>query len=457
MRYEFLDTPCMNRSFVCTHSQFVKEYKALYPEIDFAVPKEVLQIFGDPSKASEGCLVLLLGPVMSLSEASWICHLDMKTLLLLQEKLSRMIFDANQKSYDFVADYISGKTTVIKGVMTLDKDKFIFNDMNKKMVLSADWKDVEPYATALYLKEELDWRGSGEKPDSQRCIKFFRKSELKNQNPDYFCAYYQRNDITRKFLLQMPQGRFAAEMYANKVNTRLQEVTVKASLLELAKMKQNTLEIDAKLLFSLKVQVRKFYFLQRHYLVNQVKLGDLKKGDLKQKLEEKKKWAIDKVCGGIALCKNALGFCVDKVLLPLKGIREKFAWDPQNPYHRLMPKVNIKMDLLKEGSIGKAILSAVAKMKGTKNYFAEKIPESAAGEIPNSTAIKKAFNTVLSLREKKEYKSFFDISSSCKSSARNSSNDIRRKVSFLQYAGDNDIFFEYLGFIRDFQLTKKIN
>jgi hypothetical protein len=474
MRYEFLDTPCMNKAYVCTHSQFSKEFKSLYPEIDYSIPKEVLQIFGNPSKASENCLVVLMNPVMKIQDAAWLCHMDLKVVLELQSNLSKMIFDANQKSFDFVADYISGKNTVTKGVMTLNKDKFLFNDMNKKLILTAEWKDVEPYATALYLKEEIEWKGTGEKPDSQRCIKFFRKSELDNMNPDYFCAYYQRNDITRKFLLQLPQGRFAAELYANKINIRIQDITVKNNLLELAKMNKSSLEVDAKLLFPLKIQVRKFYFLKRHDLVNQVKLGQLKKSELKLKLEENKTWAIEKVCGGIELCKKALRFCVDKEMLPLKGVREKFAWDPQNPYHRLMPKTNIKIDLPKEGSLGQAIMSAVAKMKGAGDYFAEKasskekggvndiknllgekIPESAAGEIPNVTSIRKAFNTVLSLREKKEYKSFLDSASSCKSNIRNSSNDIRRKISFLQFAGDNDVFFEYLGFIRDFQLTKK--
>jgi hypothetical protein len=474
MRYEFLDTPCMNKAYVCTHSQFAKEFKSLFPEIDYSIPKEVLQIFGDPSKASENCLLVLMNPVMKVQDAAWICHMELKVVLELQSNLSKLIFDANQKSYDFVADYISGKSTVIKGVMTLNKDKFLFNDMHKKLILSAEWKDVEPYASALYLKEEIEWKGQGDKPDSQRCIKFFRKSELNNSNPDYFCAYYQRNDITRKFLLQLAQGRFAAELYANKINIRIQEVTVKTNLLELAKMKKTSLEVDSKLLFPLKIQVRKFYFLKRHDLVNQVKLGQLKKSDLKQKLQENKIWAIEKVCGGIELCKNALKFCVDKEMLPLRGIREKFAWDPQNPYHRLMPKSNIKIDMPKEGSIGQAILSAVAKMKGAGNYFAEKaglvskgkdiksiliekIPESAPGEIPNVTSLKKAFNTVVALREKKEYKTFLDSVSSCKSSIRNSSNDIRRKISFLQFAGDNDVFFEYLGFIRDFQLTKKKN
>jgi hypothetical protein len=138
MRYEFLDVPCLNRSFVCTHGQFMKEYKPLFPEIDYSTPKEVLEIFGDSAEASAKCLLILLNPIMSVSDAAWLCHKDLKTLLEIQVKISHIIYDANMKSYDFVTDYIQSKKTIIKGILTLNKNKFLFNDMDKKLVHSAD-------------------------------------------------------------------------------------------------------------------------------------------------------------------------------------------------------------------------------------------------------------------------------------------------------------------------------
>jgi hypothetical protein len=203
------------------------------------------------------------------------------------------------------------------------------------------------------------------------------------------------------------------------------------------------------------MEVRRFYFEKRHLAVISVKLGELKKTDLAVKLQEVKDQAIDKICGGVDLCKRAIGFCVAKEILPLKGIREKFAMDARNPFHGLMPKFNIKIDPPKTGSTGQAILSAIAKVKGAHNFFAEQIPESPGGSTPNATSIKIAFNTIVSLRERKTYKSISQIISNCKSNEKNSSNYIRRKISFLMYAGDNDVFFEYLGHIRDFQLIKK--
>lgn len=455
IRYEYLDIPCLNKSFLCTYSQFVKEYKAIYPEIDFAIPKEVLEKFGNPSEASENCLVFFLSSISKMEDAAWMCHPDLSLVLDTQLKLSKIILDANMIDYDFVADYIQNTNTVVKGVMNLMKDKFIFTDMHKKEVLTANWRSVEPYANSLYLKEKLLWTGDNkDKPDGQRCLQILRTSEAANNNPDYFCAYFHRNDITRKIALLDYQGRFAAEMYTNKINIRLHFVQLKQSLIALTKLSQKSLSIDSKILFPIKMEVRKNYFAQRHKLVVGLRTGKIKKADLHDKLQETKAKIIDRVCGGAELCKKAIGFCADKEILPMKGVREKFAMDMQNPYNRLMPRTNIKIDLPKEGSFGKAVMKAINKMKGALNYFAEKLPESPSGGVPNATAIKKAFNTFDTLRERKEYKKLEELQASCKSDERNNSNDITRKISFLMFAGDNDVFFEYLGFVRDFQLTK---
>jgi hypothetical protein len=225
MRYEFLDLPCLGHTHVCTHAQFVKEFKPIFPEIKYEIPKEVSQQFGDASLASEQCILIIIDPINNVKEAAWLCHPDLKTVLDLQVAISKAIFDANKKEYDFVTEYVQEKKSMTKGVMNIYKDKFVFNDMDKKLVLTAEWKDVEPYATSLYLKEDLEWKGSKEdKPDPQRCFKIYRKSELSTNNADYFCANYQRNDVTRRLLLNQHQGRYAAEMYTNKINIRLHAV-----------------------------------------------------------------------------------------------------------------------------------------------------------------------------------------------------------------------------------------
>lgn len=37
MLYDNIDLPCLNRSYICTHAQFVREYRPIYPEIDYNV------------------------------------------------------------------------------------------------------------------------------------------------------------------------------------------------------------------------------------------------------------------------------------------------------------------------------------------------------------------------------------------------------------------------------------
>ncbi len=445
----------MNRSHVCTYSQFQKEFKPLYPEINYSIPKEVNDFFGDPIKVSDLCLVIPMNPVMKISEAAWLCHKDAKTILNTQIGLSQKIYDANMGRYEFVADNIQGSNTIVPGQMVLEKDKFTFSDSNKKIIVASEWKDVEPYSSALYLKEEINFKGDkNKKPDSQRCIKLFRKSELPKNNADYFCAIYHRNDVTSKLKMEPPQGRFAAEMYANKINIRLQIIAVKNSILELSKLKKNALEIDSGLLWPLKVEVRRLYFNDRHVIVNDLKLKLINKDQVPNMLNESKNNAIDKVCGGLEICKRALNFCIDKEILPLSGTREKFAMDCQNPYNHIVPKTGIQVDNIGNDSLGKAILTAVAQMKGTQCYFAEQ-KESSAGDVPNALALKKAWNTVNALKEKRQYNKFDEILKGCKADDKHSSRNIRRKVSFLGLSGENDVFFEYFGSIRDFQLTKK--
>ena len=53
-----------------------------------------------------------------------------------------------------------------------------------------------------------------------------------------------------------------------------------------------------------------------------------------------------------------------------------------------------------------------------------------------------------------QYKNVGQLANFCKPDVKSGMRNIKRKISFLSYAGDNDIFFEYLGFIRDFQFTK---
>ena len=429
----------------------------MFPEIDYTVPSEVLERLMDPAKISTQCLNIFLGPPSNLGEAMWICSEDLKSILDFQEQISSIIRFNNNASYDFVADYIRKGQEQINGIVSVDKEKLNFSDMSHKLLLSVEFKDFELYASTLYLKEDIEWKGEpSKKPDPAHCLKLLQTSQVANKNPDILCVYYQRSDITMKMKLSSFQSRMAAELYTNKINIRMQAVHTALTISHLATINPKKLEIDAKILFSLKIQVRMVYFRIRRHYINQVRTNVITKTNFASKLEVLKRKVVGKVCNDLDICKRAILYCIDKGYLSLRGKRERFAWDLMNPYHRLMGKINIRIALPAEDSKGKKILNVVTRIKKTFDYYAEKVSETAQGQIPNFYTIRKAYNTIIAMRDiNKSYKRFDELTQFCKADVKSASNNIKRKISFLSYAGDNDIFFEYLGFIRDFQFTKK--
>lgn len=428
----------------------------MYPEINYVIPSEVSEKITDQAKISNQCLTLFIGPPIGVRDALWICHEELSKILEFQEKLTTSIKYSNNLSYDFVADYIK-KGTSTHGIVTIDKERLNLSDLSHKLIMSVEFKDFELYASTLYLKEDFEFTGdASKKPNPERCFKLFQTNQVKNNNPDIFCIFVQRSDISLKLKLNNFQGRMAAEFYTNKINIRLQNIHVLKKTKELTALNPKQLEIDSRLLFPLKIQVRQDYFRVRRHYINLVRVEKLTKLDFASKLECLKKRIVGKICGGLDICKRALLFCIDKGHLSLRGKKERFAWDLMNPYHRLMPKMNLRINLPSENSKGKKILQLIAKMKKTNNYYAEKISESGAGETPNFYTIRKAYNTIRMMTDpNKEYKKFNELNSFCKADVKSATTNIKRKISFLSYAGTNDIFFEYLGFIRDFQFTKK--
>ena len=203
------------------------------------------------------------------------------------------------------------------------------------------------------------------------------------------------------------------------------------------------------------MEIRHAYLKQRHKLIAQVKLNKIKRVDLCKHLEKIKTKIIDTSCGSIDVCIRAIKYCIDKKLLPLAGEKERFALDWQNPYHYAMPKINLRIDSPNPMGIGEKILSVVNKLKGGKvDYFAETLSESPTGHLPNNISIMKAVNTISSLRENKEYNSISELIKNCGNKSRTGSGSAKRKLAYLAIGGDIDIFFDFLGMIRDKQFSK---
>lgn len=428
----------------------------MYPEISYSLPAEVLEKMMDPAKVANQCLNIFLGPPSNMNDAIWICSEDLASILDFQEKISGIIRYNNNVSYDFVADYVKNGNEQIQGIVSVDKEKLNFSDMSHKLLLSVEFKDFELYASNLYLKEDIEWKGDpAKKPDPARCLKLLQTSQVANKNPDIFCIYFQRSDITMKMSLTPFQSRMAAELYTNKINIRLQSVHTAKTISNLATLNPKKLEIDAKILFPLKIQVRSIYFRVRRHYINQVRIGILTKTSFAIRLEVLRRKVVYKVCNDMDICVRALLYCLDKGHLSLRGKRERFAWDLMNPYHRLMGKLNIRISLPGQESKGKKILNIITRIKKTYDYYAERVSETAQGQTPNFYTIRKAYNTVIMMRDiNKKYKKFEELITFCRADVKSSSTNIKRKISFLSYSGQNDIFFEYMGYIRDFQFTK---
>lgn len=449
--YNQINLPCLNRSLVCTHNQLVREYQLDYPEIDFSVPRVILSRF-DITKATNYCLVLVTDPFINLNNSPWICHDELSVLYKFQEELSEKI-RINTTKFDFTMTYIIDNHEKVNGVMELQDDQLIFIRKDKKVLLQLSYKNINPYVIAMYSKENIIWTGITEqKPEEARCLKINRKDRVKI--PEYFCVYYGRSDIAERKMLSIVESRWAVENYANKINNRIQKIFLVESISQISKLQTPNKDMDDSLLIPLKTEIRNQYFLGRHQLIMFVKLGKLLREKLEGEIIALKKRVIAKVCNSILICIKAIDYSLEKGLLPLTGNQERIAMDTQNPYNSLMPKSFLRIPFPNAGTIGRELIERILKLKPGKTYI-EPIPEAIAGEVPNSTSIKKAFNTFNYLKDKtKRFETIEQLGNNCRTSIRLGTNYLRRKVALLFYMGTKDPFLSSFSKIRDRQFAE---
>ena len=440
-----------------------------YPEINYDIPKEVLEKFGDSNKVADQCLVIPLGPVTTLEKVAWICNENKKDLFRIQKNLSKDVFNNFSKNEELEANYIQNQKEVHKGKLFMTSEDWSFKK-GEEVIVAASWIETQPFASTVFMKEAMKWTGTGTKPEEDRCFKILRKKEVINNNPDYFCVYLGQEDMIDEIAeskkanenkidpnalkaKELAKAKYAAQIYVNKINNRIQEASVKDSISKMAALPANTINVDSDVISPVKSKVRDEYLKSRHELLNDDKVKSMTPVQITKKLDELKKQNIKEVCKGIELCVNAMNYCVDKGLLPLSGDREKFSMDKENPYNNIAPKIPVKISIPEKDSAGRKAIDEVAKMKGAKEYFAEKMTDSK-GPIPNFEDIKRAFNTLQNLKENKRYDKIEDVKKGCKASDRSNIANIRRKISFMMYSGENDIYFDYFGYLREYQFKK---
>lgn len=470
IRLDVLDNPCLNKSFLCTYTELKKEFEMYYSEMKFEAPSSVLGRFSAPEEAYEKCLMIIPRPKMDLKKVGWICHDDPSELFKVQKELSDAIRLTNRNNYEFDVNYVEKQSTIHEGKLFLTMDDWTFKK-GEEVIVTAKWLETQPYASTLYVKDAIKWVGAGAKPEEDRCFKLTRKKEIENNNPDYFCVYFKEDDmneeITENKLLndskingeeikkiELAMSRFAAQTYANKINVRFSEAIVRDSVNKMANLPTNTIHVDSDLVNPIKTEVRDVYLRERHNLLNNEESKSLSPIQIAKMLDDLKQDVIKKTCSGVEVCVNAMNYCVDKGLLPLTGDREKFSMDKENPFNSIAPKIPIILSIPNKDSVGKKAVDEVAKLKGANEYFAEKLPSGKSG-VPIHDDIKRAYNTILGLKEQsKKYENIKDVRRSCKADERNQISHVRRRISYMIFSGDNDIFFEYFGYLRDYQFKK---
>jgi hypothetical protein len=106
MKYINIDLPCLGKTYLCSHAQFIHEYKKHYPEIVTIIPKDIQEKMGDAGKASKNCVVISRGTFLNVDQLVWVCNEDLQVLYDFQDQLSRIVTDTGIKPYSGVIEYV---------------------------------------------------------------------------------------------------------------------------------------------------------------------------------------------------------------------------------------------------------------------------------------------------------------------------------------------------------------
>jgi hypothetical protein len=447
-----INLPCMNRSYVCLYQEFLGEYLKLFPEINYAVPKEIVQFFGDRNKMMDKCIVLTDGPAINLEFANWICHPDSKYIKTIQDLLSTKVrATTKDESMDlFVRMAYQGSTA--DGILRLESDKVKFVNLQKAILYEKKFIQLNLAAVSLYLKEDLPADLKGVIDDGSRCFKI---TELSPELNRYFCVLYSKTDQAMQRILTIVESRWYALFYSDDFTRKSTKVQASYSLSIISKSSSSSLEIDHSLLIAIKNQVRNEYLIGRHQIMEKYKANEMSKTQTMSMLRALKQKTIDAACNGIEVCKKALIYCADKGLLPLSGNKEKFAMDAQNPYANKLPSQRLAVSSVVSGK-GMSMVSQAAAKKGSAEYWAQHLPAASKGETPNFTNIKQAMNTFASIKANTntKFSDINDFGNYCRQSVKTNSNNIKRKVALLNLVPKIDPYLQYLGYVHDKTLGK---
>jgi len=414
--------------------------------------------------ADTRCLLLTQGSFDSLDELPYLCFDTFEQFVFFQNILSERIIQATLERYDGVLEMLNAERNnlspvvfdlkkdflVVSNGMSPDKDSY-------KEHLKAKYPRFNGYSLVLMTRDVMPWEGEkSAKPDYSRCFKI----EIKPEEElifHYFCVYYDRNDMRRKFLLNNIKADYVNDIWVSRINMKLHFIKFKISQEKVLRA-LGPLDCNSHILEPIKFEIRMRYLVMKHKVHQLVMLNKFNFLQGKARVKAYKAKIIEAACNSSKLCIEAIGLCLSKGYLPLAENGYHIAMSLQNPYLVLDPKLGVAVKKLKETE-GLQLVKTAEKLLGIKsndnnividNPLVDNLPD-----VPRPAEIESAMNTYMRIYGGNPVKSLENATQFCKHYATGSVNNLKRKVDFLAIYGVNEPFFDYLGLIRDKQFINK--
>lgn len=321
LRFEYLDTPCLEGSFMCYYGQFQKEFKDKNYEMD--CPKEIInEGVITQEELNKKCVLLFEKFSNKVSNALWVCHPDQSVILEFAKTVSSLTrkYHKNQKEIIILTKHIEQNALLIDGELVVTDIELFFRTIDTKEE-KMRYKLINLVESVQLLSETKEiiknWSGDLKiKPEESRCFKLVVQIGGA-KTIEYFC-FYDVDDRTN-----VMKGNKMAEKYARMINEKLMNARVHSILDSLI---SGDIKIDkyklTPILNDLQRKIDKEKFTLKQLNSN--------KTQILEELNKKKINEVTKMCQNNSTCINLL----------LDISKETTLIDMNNPYLEYLKEIN---------------------------------------------------------------------------------------------------------------------
>ena len=294
LRFEYLDTPCLEGSFMCYYGQFQKEFKD--KNYDMNCPQAIInERVITQEELNTKCVLLFEKFSNMVSNALWVCHPDQSEILEFAKNVTSLTrkYHKKQKETIILTKHIEQNSFLVDGELVVtDIDLFFRTIETKEERMRYKLINVKESVQLLSETKEMinDWVGDEKvKPEENRCFKLVVQTEGTN-TIEYFCFY----DIDDK--TNVMKGNKMAEKYARLINEKLMNVKVHSTLDSL--LSGDTTIKLTPILNDLQRKIDKEKFTLK--LIGKTKI------DILSVLNKKRIDEVNKMCKNDTICREKL-------------------------------------------------------------------------------------------------------------------------------------------------------